>query len=326
MKQIGILIGTALLVALPVVGQDDVNTKLKQRIDALVEELEARKAKAAKRGEFVEQRIYDLSDLVYWTVPEFWSQNVPKVHGEETEGETDVEPECPIEIDTILEVIRATVYPSSWDTVEGADMALKNRKLVANTTPTVHKGIERCLATLRRAYASKVSVEIVAIELDDEVQRILDAHTGTLPEDVAKKLWSRERLGSVRTFAGPGVTHARRQGAAFDYIASYDVQAVGAASAATPIRHTLFDGCQALVQAQPIPGGEHALVEVTIEHTDTSFPRATRLSYGPMQLPQQSVVRVGGAAWLTSGATTVIGGGAREGEGCVFLVRATVRR
>jgi hypothetical protein len=49
------------------------------------------------------------------------------------------------DVDQLIECIRATVEPRSWDTVEGADIQSKNLVLVVTATPRVHRGIKRYL-------------------------------------------------------------------------------------------------------------------------------------------------------------------------------------
>ncbi len=326
MRNIAIFLAAVLLGALPVVGQDDANTKLKQQIDALLRELKAHQAPARRDGEVLVQKIYDVSDLLAWDQRDEWTRNVPLTDQASSAGETDCEPTCQLSVDVIVELIRLTVYPTSWDSFEGVDIQPKRTSLFVNTLPTVHAGIKRLLRTLRRSTLGGTTVEVVAIEASAELLALVEKHAGALPAAAAQRLWAAPRLGSVGVVTNPAWILQRRNGTAREYNAGFNVRVAESSTAADPIRHTLLDGCSVLVRASPASDGKHVVVDITVEQTKTNMTKHVEFSYGRLTLPSQRVTRLGAAAWMASGETRAIGGGIDGDGSCIFLVRATNRQ
>ena len=320
MKRAVIFFAAAAVAALPVIGQDSPDGKLKDRIDALLAELDAhaRAAQAEPAKEPVVVRHYDVSDLTAWRRDEGEQLNQlyrSKGMREEPDGP---EPREVLEIDSLVELLRQIVYPASWDTIEGADMMARDSTLVVGTTARVHAEIARRIRDLRSTFIREATVEIVAVEADLAMLRKLDEHPHVLPAALAAEWLGRETLGALRLGCPVGQRMFRRHGKTASYLASYDVSVAEAAVVGRPIRHEIFEGCAALVSVHLV--GTGAIVDLTLERTEVDTTSRLEWEHGPIDAPRVVSTRGGGSAFLPDGATVAFAGGAGDHGSCVFLV------
>ncbi|MHC4547210.1 MAG: hypothetical protein ACYTEZ_00400 [Planctomycetota bacterium] len=117
-------------------------------------------------------QFYDVKDLVA-KISDFPGQEINLVPSkyQPPEEEEELEPVSPFEVDALIEVIKTTVEPESWDTIEGADIQPKNNVLVVTTTPEIHQKIGRFLQDLRRNTGLLISLEVRFMVAEDRFLR-----------------------------------------------------------------------------------------------------------------------------------------------------------
>jgi type II secretory pathway component GspD/PulD (secretin) len=118
-------------------------------------------------------QFYDVKDLVA-KISDFPGQEinlVPSKYQPPEPMDEDVEPTSPFEVDSLMDVIRLTIEPDSWDTVETANIEPKNNVLVITTTPEIHRKIGQFLSDLRKNTGLLVSLEVRFLTAEDRFLR-----------------------------------------------------------------------------------------------------------------------------------------------------------
>lgn len=117
-------------------------------------------------------QFYDVKDLVA-KITDFPGQEINLVPSNYQPPESDEEPEptSPFEIDSLIEVIKQTIDPESWETIENADIQVKTGVLVVNTSPAVHRMIGGFLSDLRKNTGVMVSLEVRFMLAEDRFLR-----------------------------------------------------------------------------------------------------------------------------------------------------------
>jgi len=127
------------------------------------------------RDEALDQPIlefYDVKDLVA-KISDFPGQEINLVPSKYQPPEPPElqEPLPAFEIDALIEVIRQTIQPESWDTIEGAMIEPKNNVLVVVTTPEIHQRVGAFLSDLRRNTGLLISLEVRFLTAEDRFLR-----------------------------------------------------------------------------------------------------------------------------------------------------------
>ncbi|MHC4934232.1 MAG: tetratricopeptide repeat protein, partial [Planctomycetota bacterium] len=118
-------------------------------------------------------QFYDVKDLVA-KISDFPGQEINLVPSKYQPPEVDdeeLEPTSPFEVDSLIEVIRQTIEPESWDTIEGANIEPKNNVLVVTTTPEIHQKIGSFLTDLRKNTGLLISLEVRFLRAEDRFLR-----------------------------------------------------------------------------------------------------------------------------------------------------------
>ncbi len=118
-------------------------------------------------------QFYDVKDLVA-KISDFPGQEinlVPSKYQPPDTGDADVDPVSPFEVDQLQEVIKQTIDQESWDTVEGAEIQVKNNVLVITQTPETHQRIAQFLSDLRKNTGLLVSLEVRFLTAEDRFLR-----------------------------------------------------------------------------------------------------------------------------------------------------------
>ena len=118
-------------------------------------------------------QFYDVKDLVA-KISDFPGQEinlVPSKYQPPEPADLDAEPTSPFEVDSLMDVIRQTIEPDSWDTVENANIEPKNNVLVVTTTPDIHRKIGQFLSDLRRNTGPLISLEVRFLTAEDRFLR-----------------------------------------------------------------------------------------------------------------------------------------------------------
>jgi len=117
-------------------------------------------------------QFYDVKDLVA-KITDFPGQEINLVPSNYQPPEADEEPDPQpaFEIDSLIEVIKQTIDPESWETIENADIQVKTGVLVVNTSPEVHRQIGGFLSDLRKNTGVMVSLEVRFMLAEDRFLR-----------------------------------------------------------------------------------------------------------------------------------------------------------
>jgi type II secretory pathway component GspD/PulD (secretin) len=117
-------------------------------------------------------QFYDVKDLVA-KIQDFPGSEinlVPSKYQPPEAGEA-AEPKSPFEVEQLIEVIKQTIEPQSWETVPGANVEPKNNVLVITQTPEVHRKIGQFLSDLRKNTGLLVSLEVRFLTAEDRFLR-----------------------------------------------------------------------------------------------------------------------------------------------------------
>ena len=124
-------------------GTDD-EADLRRRIRALSDELQQRadRPRAGNKPDArAEVRMHDVGDLIMRR-PESAGGMVDLLPSKFAIPKVDAnEPSSFLEIDSLIEIVKQTIEPESWETVENADIQYVRNALVVTNVPRVHKKI-----------------------------------------------------------------------------------------------------------------------------------------------------------------------------------------
>ncbi len=117
-------------------------------------------------------QFYDVKDLVT-KISDFPGRDINLVPSkyQPPEEDTDIEPQQAFEVDQLIDVIKQTIDPESWEKIEGASIENKNNVLVVRTTPEVHQKMGQLLHDLRKHTGLLVSLEVRFLTAEDRFLR-----------------------------------------------------------------------------------------------------------------------------------------------------------
>ena len=324
MRGAAVFCAAVLVGALAVHGQEE--DGLEREIARLTALLEAHAQRARPDAAKVPVvRIYDVSDLCAPVQDEVMEPtNVFPSRSKASEIEVP-EPRRPYDVDQLIDLMRYTVEPSSWDMLEGADIQPKNNRLFITTLPRVHDKVARLLASIRKTVRAQVVVEIAAVPVSAEAAALLAGRPRELAPEEAQRLLASSSLGTVRIVCSEGQQVVQRSGRRRSYLQDFEVEIAQAASIGDPIRKSLFDGFAAEVRPCLDRGGQGAVLHLRIERTRVREPiRTASTEHGAVELPDMQLTRVNASVWTPLGRTIVAGGCTAGEEPCVFLVTTRV--
>jgi len=311
--------------ALVVRGQDsgDSNAALQRRIDDLAGLLQQRAAARARpAGARLEQRRYTVADLVA-SVPDEWiseSNLTPSKFAHRDWAWMEQEPRRSAEVDWLIELIRQTVAPDSWDVIEGANIEPKNGALFVTTVPAVHERIGKFLGRVREYLAPRFAVELIAVPVDEGVRARLSGTTRDVDPELAPALAAGPRLATWTLTGVDSQQVVVRAGRERRYMADYDVEIAQGSEIGDPVPHDVFDGAQAEVRCMLDRGRGGALVFVRAELTRLDDPiRRVQTEHGPLELPRLAVTRLRTGCWVPLERPVLLGFAADGPEGAAFL-------
>jgi len=325
MRRLALLTLGILCGALAVSGQDDGKGEaLDRELDRLRTLLKERIEKKAAHGEDrIVPRTYDIGDLCesieYHLQP--LADLVP------SKAQMPEEPEFPeptrlVDIDFLIEMIKMTVEPQSWE-AEGADIQPKNGRLFVRTSPRVHGKIEKVLKWLRATMDRRISVDVAVVPVREGDAALLSKGTAELTAEDAQRL-SSQAIGAVTLAGFDAQVLGGRSGREISYVKDYDVEVAEGAAIGEPIRGEVFSGCSAQVQAC-LDSEKGAITECRIELSRVAEPIPTHPTpHGNLELPTMRLTRVLCTFWAPLGRTVVAGGCTVGEDPCVILV--TVRK
>ncbi|MHC4957038.1 MAG: hypothetical protein ACYTGN_01585 [Planctomycetota bacterium] len=305
--------------------QDDANAELKRKIDEL-EAILARRAK--RRGQlppenFVLTRTYEIGDLVARIDhSRLEPTNLIPSKYQPPEGR-EVESRSVMSPDMLIELLRQTVEPETWDSVEGASIEPKSRFLVVTNIGRVHGKLKQLLDFLRAEIGRQVVVDVVAMPVNEETAGLLSERPRELTPDEADALSKTEPLGTVRVVCANGQMSVQRSGKKVAYLQDYDVEIAKDSTIGDPIAQDLFVGLGAEILACLDIGGGGALLHCLIERTELSGEaRKVKTEHGDVDAPKLKKTMLGTSLWVPFDRTVVAGGATAGRDACVILLRA----
>lgn len=311
--------------ALTVVGQDktDDNAELKRAIRKLDAALRERtREQRAPQDNFIVTRLYDVADLAFnhHSLRLEPANLMPSKYQPPEQGEEE-EPSRPFDADIMMDLIRQTVEPETWDSVEGASIEVKNNSLFITNVARVHAGIARLLAQLREASAPRVVVDVVALPVTEKTAALLAQRPRELSETEAEALAGVVPLGTARVHCFNGQMSAQASGKRRSYLQDYDVEIASNSSIGDPITIQVFEGCQAEIRACLDEGAQGVVLHCRLERNEILEPmRRLDTEHGPVDLPAMRLTRVATTLWAPLGRTVVAGGATGGDNPCVFLL------
>ena len=294
---------------------------LKARIRALSEALKQRADARAPDGRPVLQ-FHELGDLVM-RLPESSVDSVNLLQSRYQPPEADMwlEPHSAFDFDYLMEIIRTTIEPATWEEIEGAEIKPLMNRLLITQIPRVQRKIAALLNRLRTATDRRMRVRFVAVVLTAADQALLDRRARELSADEAKELLSREPLGVAETICYSGVGLGQRVGRRVSYLQDYDVKIAQEASIGDPNRHEAFCGMTVELRAMLDEGGDGARINFELTRSNLAEPiRRVDTEHGPLELPDLALTLVKGAMWVPLGKTSIVGGSTSGLNPCLFLV------
>ena len=298
---------------------------LKRRIRALSEELKQRAdARAPKPGAVGRPvlRFHEIGDLVmaHWASAGDSVNLLPSNYKAPEQPEL-AEPHVPFPEDVLIELIRQTIEPATWEEIEGVDIQASLNRLIVKQIPRVQRKIDALLTALRTAADRQMRVRFVAVPVTAADQALLDRRTRELSAAEAKELLSREPLGVSETICRSALRLSERVGRRVSYLQDYDVEIAQEATIGDPIRHEAFSGMAVELIALLDEAGNGARIDFDLARTALAEPiRRVDTEHGPLELPDLEMTRVQGAMWVPLGKTSIVGGSTSGAKPCLFLV------
>ena len=223
-------------------------------------------------------------------------------------SEMETDPQSFIEPDQILDLIRMTIEPSSWDEIEGVELSLDNRQIIARHRPETLDKIGALLAGIGDAIARPGVVEIFAVDRSALVSgkhALSRAEASALVgSDKARSLgFIRVRSGEIRRFL---------TGSEQSFIADYDVEVAQKSTIADPIVRSLRDGMDLRIRLCATPTGEAFVEASAVAATLNGMnDRSVAAPDRPLlQLPSTESEVAFSSAVLENGGVMIMGSGA----------------
>ena len=327
MRTIGLFLLALCIGSVVVTAQDDADKDLKKRIRDLEDILNRRaKRQPVPQDKFLITRAYDVADLSGKNLDQRMAM-ANLLPSNYAPSERDVEePRSPFQVDMLIELIRSTIEPDTWDELEGASIEPKNNRLFVTTAGRVHARIARLIATLR-THVRQVVVDVVAVAVTKQAAALLAERPRELSAEDAAALGKAGLLGTARVICADGQSQFQRNGRSSGYIQDYEVKIAQEAAIGYPIRHEVFEGCAAEVRGCLDQAGNGVVLFLRIERTKVKKPmRQVVTEHGKIDTPDMALTRIGTALWAPLGKTIVVGGATAGADPCVFLVTARLAK
>jgi len=321
-----VFLAALLLGALTVSGQEQEADTLRKQIRELSDRLKQRADLKAPQDveQRAVQRFYDVGGLVQRirdAAPYPVCVLRPSKYSE-PEGFEEPEACAPFEIDMLIDLARQLVEPESWDTVENADIQVKQSLLVVTQIPRVHRKLEALLASLRAGIDRQLRLQFVAVPVGPEDAALLDNRPRELTDDEAERLLANEPLGTATLHARSAQMVRQRVGGEVPYLQDYEVEIAQEANIGDPITVSAFEGMTVWALPTLDDSGKGVRVDLRIDRRKIARPiRRVDTTHGPLELPRAELTRLCSSMWLPLGRTVVLGGATAGDRPCVFLLR-----
>jgi hypothetical protein len=215
------------------------------------------------------------------------------------------EPTAAVSLDTLVELVRASIDPPGWER-EGALLEARNNVLLARTDDATAREVEALLKTLSesrtrswRATATVVSLgRTSALSLLRSTEatrgtRMTDGGDGAVEARAVARVGSGGRQG---TFGGQVRT----------YLADYEVEIAQDARIGNPVVQRFGEGLMLDVQGALSGSGDSLVCEVRADHGVLRQMRAIHTRHGDIDLPHLAVARFRGGVVVPIGGSRLL--------------------
>lgn len=235
--------------------------------------------------------------------------------------------------DSIVELIRQTIVPGSWE-LNGTGIEARNGHIYARNAPDVLAAVGQRLDTLRREliYSTVTTAEIVDVpyalgrQLQAAPDRVLN-DAARLALQAAFKTGDAKSLGATRVAAMRGARNAVTGGRRTAYVADYEVEIAGESVIANPVIQRSLSGTGLDVLPQLTPGGQAADTTLRFVRTDVQRPlRTVDTPHGKLSVPEMDMFRLRSALQVPLGKTMIVGSTGDKGRRRLLLVTTRLRR
>ncbi|MHC4939545.1 MAG: hypothetical protein ACYTHK_11295 [Planctomycetota bacterium] len=233
---------------------------------------------------------------------------LPSIYQPPEQVGVTVDPPSAFGFDATVELIRATVEPASWESMDGVDLWNARGGLMVRHLPRVQRKITTLLDRLQKEQRRALHVRIATIAADDL----------ELGADEIERRVQGEALDQLEFRVRSAQTALREVGEWVRYVGDYRVEIAEAARIGQPEPKRVLHGFG--VQALPVldDAGNGVRIELRLDRNRLPRPiRRVDSEHGPMELPSMEVSRLRTAFWMPLGRWTVAGGA----PDCLFVVR-----
>ncbi len=281
-------------------------------------------------------RIYDVGALTHGRV-QFHSQ-FPPTQDPRRPGDAlllvssnEVEYSFPVgQIDELIELIKGSVDPAFWESVEGADISALPRGLVVRATDGVHAQVGRTLAAFERRLFRMVTVELQAVQLTPAQRRTLagDSNTSRLDADKVDALLAAGVGGpALRLLVEHGSSAEGFGGAQRTFVRTHDVDVAQSSQTSVPIIGVANPGLAAVVRPTLGPARSSRLrvsVRASLSH-GSGFRTKASVTGDSVELPNHALLDIYEDILLEPGQWGLLGGVTAAGSNAqwMLLARAT---
>ncbi len=308
------------------------------KLDDLIRSLrkaiaEQRAAGKGRRPLSFRRGLYDVRDLVYPLA----DRRMPRMDLIPSGGrrfefrlEEESEPLPFYEGDQLVDLIRDTVAPASWEELTGASIRYDEGILLVRQVPEVHRRISELLGDLRRRAGSRLNLSVRLLSVGDGVLRGIlgDAGTGALPAEAEARLERALAEGRAKILRRGSVVCTNTQRVVLEdttvrsYLQDYDVEIAQEATIADPIFQVVPEGI--LAELRPTLAGKGDLVVLEVRVVSGRFrePLASLTTpLGDIETPVLDLEKVETTLVAAPGRTVVVGGVTSDsGEGGWLLL------
>lgn len=328
----GVLLPAGLALRAQETSGEDIDALIRQARQALAEKLQAVKRKGPI--EFV-GRVHDIRDLTTAFVdrPGHALDLAPSAgfgfgffESEEAEALPFYEGE------TILDLVRESVAPGSWDELRSVSIDYRNGMLVVKHTPAVQKEIEAFLEELRARAASQVTVGVRFVRLKGAGLRSLleDGSAAVFGADAESRLAALVSAGEASIVHEGAVQCVNTQRVNLtetvreSYLADHDVEIAETSAISDPIFRALETGV--VVDVRPVLAGAGDVVVLQVR-ADVARRRGEMESVetpnGHIETPDVDVLKLRSTIATRLGRTVALGGALADGDDAAMLLLLT---
>lgn len=235
--------------------------------------------------------------------------------------------------DSLVELLRESIAPGSWD-MRGVFIEARNGYLHVRNSKDVLSAIERTLALIRPEVLWSLVTTSAVVEMDAALAHRLESAPGRVLEGEPARLLtaaladgSARRRGSVRVMNMRGGRNNVTSGRRIAYLSDYAVELAESAVLANPIINSCLSGSGLDVEPRLTAGGSSVQMNVRFTGTNVQTPlRKAPSPHGDIDVPVMDVFRARAAMRAPLGKTLVLASAGAKGRKQLLLLTSHLRR